>query len=85
MKNFIILFIISCVLVELKTSQKRTEESIEQILGKLTYLQYYKLQIVKKIQRVLDMLSNIDKSLPKKIRSSKYRNYPFNSQRKFKK
>lgn len=85
MTNFIILFIISCVLVELKTSQKRTEESIEQILGKLTYLQYYKLQIVKKIQRVLDMLSNIDKSLPKKVRSSKYRNYPFNSQRKFKK
>lgn len=85
MKDFIILFIISYVLAEFGVSQNRVEKKIEKISKDLYELDYLETQRLIESQRALDMLFDIDKSLPKKVRSSKYRNYPFNSRRKLKK
>ena len=58
---------------------------IEKIKKDLYELDYIETQRLIENQRALDMLSDINNGLPKKIRRSKYRNYPFNSHRKFKK
>lgn len=76
-KDFIIIFIVSYILAEFRTSQGRTEKNIEKIKKDL-----YKLDYIE-TQRALDMLSDINNGLPKKIRRSKYRNYPFNSYKLF--
>ena len=84
-KDFIIMFIVSYILAEFRTSQGRTEKNIEKIKKDLYELDYIETQRLIENQRALDMLSDINNGLPKKIRRSKYRNYPFNSYRKFKK
>ena len=84
-KDFIIIFIVSCILAEFRTSQGRTEKNIEKIKKDLYELDYIETQRLIENQRALDMLSDINNGLSKKIRRSKYRNYPFNSYRKFKK
>ena len=71
------MFIVSYILAEFRTSQGRTEKDIEKIKKDLYELDYIETQ------RALDMLSDINNGLPKKIRRSKYRNYPFNSYKLF--
>ena len=56
-----------------------TEKNIEKIKKDLYELDYIETQRLIENQRALDMLSDINNGLPKKIRRSKYRNYPFNS------
>ena len=84
-KDFIIIFIVSCILAEFRTSQGRTEKNIEKIKKDLYELDYIETQRLIENQRALDMLSDINNGLSKKIRRSKYRKYPFNSYSKFKK
>ena len=76
-KDFIIIFIVSYILAEFRTSQGRTEKDIEKIKKDLYELDYIETQRLIENQRALDMLSDINNGLPKKIRRSKYRNYPF--------
>lgn len=82
-KDFIIIFIVSYILAEFRTSQGRTEKNIEKIKKDLYELNYIETQRLIENQRALDMLSDINNSLPKKIRRGKYRNYPFNSYKLF--
>ena len=82
-KDFIIIFIVSYILAEFRTSQGRTEKDIEKIKKDLYELNYTETQRLIENQRALDMLSDINNGLPKKIRRSKYRNYPFNSYKLF--
>ena len=84
-KDFIIIFIVSYILAEFRTSQGRTEKDIEKIKKDLYELDYIETQRLIENQRALDMLSDINNCFPKKIRRSNYINYSFNSYRKFKK
>ena len=76
---------ISYFLIEIFASQKTTEKRINKISRDLFNLEFHEMQNEIEIERASDMLSYIKKSLQKKKKSSKYRNYYFYSKRKFKK